>query len=108
MEHVKGLLQKTNVGYDSQSGTTVQLQGYIEGCNVAVSLTVESNVVFAMLHLAKNLNVNTMHNYNRQSGLDMSIDIILGLSLIRNSYRFDFRKENYRYGTSIRFESIRI
>ena len=33
--------------------TTVQLQGYIESCYVVVSLTVESNVVFAMLHLAK-------------------------------------------------------
>ena len=33
--------------------TTVQLQGYIEGCSVVVSLSVESNVVFAMLRLAK-------------------------------------------------------
>ena len=32
----------------------------------------------------------------------------LGLSLIRNSYRFDYRQENYRYGTSIQFKSIRI
>ena len=43
--------------------TTVQLQGYIESCSVVVSLSVESNVVFAMLYLATNLNVNTMHNY---------------------------------------------
>ena len=43
--------------------TTVQLQGYIEGCSIVVSLSVGSNVVFAMLHLAENLNVNTMHTY---------------------------------------------
>ena len=42
---------------------TVQLQGYIESCYIVVSLSVESNVVFAMLHLAENLTVNTMHNY---------------------------------------------
>ena len=51
--------------------TTVQLQGYIFGCSVVVSLSVESNV-FAMLYLAVNLNVNTMHNYNYKSGLDMN------------------------------------
>ena len=43
--------------------TTVQLQGYIEGCSIVVSLSVESNVVFAMLYLVTDLNVNTMHNY---------------------------------------------
>ena len=47
--------------------TTVQLQGYIEGCSVVVSLSVESNVVFAMLHLVENLSVNTMHNDSNET-----------------------------------------
>ena len=53
--------------------TTVQLQGYIEGCDVVVSLSVESNVVFAMLYLVENLNVNTKHNYNHTSDLDIKM-----------------------------------